>query len=111
MALPVPNPIQLVPQPITPQTPQTCFYEENIGGWQNPAEIRPTSTPRRSPMKSIVSLSNQLGQVSLQQYGEQFFDRLSKTGVASITYSFANFFKRKECQQGGNATATNKQFP
>uniref|UniRef100_A0A8R1Y271 RRM domain-containing protein n=1 Tax=Onchocerca volvulus TaxID=6282 RepID=A0A8R1Y271_ONCVO len=87
MALPVPNPIQLVPQPITPQTPQTCFYEENIGGWQNPTEIRPTSTPRRSPMKSMVSLSNQLGQVSLQHY------------------------ERKECQQGGNTATTNKPFP
>ncbi|KAM3722813.1 DAZ protein [Dirofilaria immitis] len=89
ITLPAPNPIQLVTQPITPQTPQTCFYEESlIGGWQNPAEIRPTSTPRRSPMKSVVSLSNQLGQISLQQY------------------------ERKECQQGGNAAATaNKQFP
>ncbi|VDM14033.1 unnamed protein product [Wuchereria bancrofti] len=39
-------------------------------------------------MKSVVSLSNQLGQVNLQQY------------------------ERKECQQGGNvAAATNKQFP
>uniref|UniRef100_A0A0R3RZD8 RRM domain-containing protein n=1 Tax=Elaeophora elaphi TaxID=1147741 RepID=A0A0R3RZD8_9BILA len=89
MAIPAPNSIQLVPQPITPQTPQSCFYEESmISGWQNPSEVRPTSTPRRSPMKSVVSLSNQLGQVNLQQY------------------------ERKECQQGGNAaTATNKQFP
>ncbi|EFO26975.1 DAZ protein 1 [Loa loa] len=89
MAIPAPNPIQLVPQPITPQTPQPCFYDESmIGGWQNPAEVRPTSTPRRSPMKSVVSLPNQLGQVNLQQY------------------------ERKECQQGGNvAAATNKQFP
>lgn len=40
MAIPAPNPIQLVPQPITPQTPQPCFYEESmIGGWQNPAEV------------------------------------------------------------------------
>uniref|UniRef100_A0A1I8EWZ1 RRM domain-containing protein n=1 Tax=Wuchereria bancrofti TaxID=6293 RepID=A0A1I8EWZ1_WUCBA len=89
MAIPAPNPIQLVPQPITPQTPQPCFYEESmITGWQNPVEVRSTSTPRRSPMKSVVSLSNQLGQVNLQQY------------------------ERKECQQGGNvAAATNKQFP
>ncbi|KAK6102455.1 RNA recognition motif family protein [Brugia pahangi] len=89
MAIPAPNPIQLVPQPITPQTPQPCFYEESmIGGWQNPVEIRSTSTPRRSPMKSVVSLSSQLGQVNLQQY------------------------ERKECQQGGNVAApTNKQFP
>uniref|UniRef100_A0A915Q4W2 RRM domain-containing protein n=1 Tax=Setaria digitata TaxID=48799 RepID=A0A915Q4W2_9BILA len=109
MALPAPNPIQLVPQPITPQTPQPCFYEESmIGGWQNPAEVRPTSTPRRSPMKSVVSLSAQLGQVNLQQYGRRLFlDVVFENDEVRYVYLLID---RKECQQG-NAGTTNKQFP
>ncbi|VDO11359.1 unnamed protein product [Brugia timori] len=69
-------------------------------------------------MKSVVSLSSQLGQVNLQQYGKHFLDGLllpicslfHKAFVMSHCYYVLN--SPKECQQGGNVAApTNKQFP
>lgn len=67
---------QAIPQAVAapPSTGQQRYDEVQMA-WQNTpnSEVRHSSTPRRSPVKSLVPLTNRFSQMSVQ--GHQHYDR------------------------------------